>query len=47
MGNGTVRFSYTRNEARSDRTGSLTVAGRTVSVEQNGRGGDDDDDDDD
>jgi hypothetical protein len=40
MGNGTVSFSYTRNEARSDRTGSLTVAGTTVSVEQNGPGND-------
>lgn len=42
-GNGTVTFSYTRNEARGDRTGSLTVAGTTVSVEQNGPGSNNDD----
>jgi hypothetical protein len=38
-----VTFSFTRNESRNDRTGSLTVAGRTVSVEQNGGGGNNDD----
>lgn len=42
-GSGTVTFSFTRNESRNDRTGSLTVAGRTVSVEQNGGGGNNDD----
>jgi Putative binding domain, N-terminal/Viral BACON domain len=42
-GNGTVTFSYTRNDSRDDRTGSLTVAGRTATVEQNGGGGNNDD----
>ena len=41
-GNGTVTFSYTRNDSRDNRTGSLTVAGRTATVEQNGGGGNDD-----
>jgi hypothetical protein len=46
-GSGTVRFSYTRNESRNDRSGTLTVAGRTATVLQNGGGGGNDDDDDD
>jgi hypothetical protein len=32
-GDGTVTFSYTQNDGR-DRRGTLTVAGRTATVEQ-------------
>jgi Putative binding domain, N-terminal/Viral BACON domain len=44
-GNGTVTFSFTQNNG-SRRTGSLTVAGRTATVEQRGDNGNNDDDDD-
>ena len=37
-GNGTVTFSYTGNNGTSRRTGTLTVAGTTATVEQNARG---------
>jgi hypothetical protein len=37
-GNGTVTFSYTGNTGTSRRTGTLTVAGRTATLEQNARG---------
>ena len=35
-GNGTVSYSVTENNATSERTGSLTVAGRTVTITQLG-----------
>jgi hypothetical protein len=44
-GNGTVTFSFPRNNG-NDRTGSLTVATRTATVQQRGNNGGDDDDDD-
>jgi Viral BACON domain/Putative binding domain, N-terminal len=34
-GNGTVRFSITQNTTGVDRTGTLTIAGRTFTVDQN------------
>ena len=34
-GNGTVTFSYTQNTAKNDRKGTVTVAGRTFTIEQN------------
>lgn len=37
-GNGTVTFSYTGNTGTSRRTGTLTVAGSTATLEQNARG---------
>ena len=43
-GNGTVRFSYTANNGNNDRTGSLSVAGRTATIRQDERDDDDDDD---
>jgi hypothetical protein len=50
-GDGRVAFSYTQNNDKKDRKGTLTVAGRTFTVEQDGndsgRGDDDDNDDDD
>ena len=43
-GNGTVTFSFTQNNGNR-RTGSLTVAGRTATVEQRADNGNNDDDD--
>jgi hypothetical protein len=43
-GNGTVTFSYTANTTNRDRKGSLTVAGRTVNVDQNEQRGRNDED---
>lgn len=43
-GNGTVSFSYTANTSERDRRGTITVAGRTFTVdqrEQRGRGNED------
>jgi len=36
-GNGTVRYSITANPDKTDRTGTLTVAGRTIRITQAGR----------
>lgn len=38
-GNGTVAFTVTANATRELRTGALTIAGRTFTVEQTGQGG--------
>jgi hypothetical protein len=41
-----VTFSYTANTGERDRRGTLTVAGRTFTVDQRERDDDDDDDED-
>jgi hypothetical protein len=45
-GDGTVTFSYTQNNDRRGRKGTLTVAGKKFTVEQDGNNSGDDDDDD-
>jgi hypothetical protein len=42
-GDGTVTFSYAANTSNRDRRGSLTVAGRNVTVEQREQRGRNDD----
>lgn len=47
-GSGTVEFRHTANTGNRDREGTLTIAGRTATIEQRAsRGRDNDDDDDD
>jgi hypothetical protein len=45
-GNGTVTVTYTANPSDRDRKGTLTVAGRTATVEQKKRDDDEEEDDD-
>jgi hypothetical protein len=41
VGDGRVRYRIEENNGRADRTGTITIAGRTFTVHQRGENGDD------